>query len=156
MVITSIDIWTVVVPSLPGRVNSPEWVPEAGWDAMSKHILRLNTNTEFYGIGETGRGVSIEDVQVGAQKLLGRAPESISLQNIFEQRTDGCEQWLTVGSGPAYPAFEMAVFDLIGRLRRVPVHELLGGAVRDRIRVDYWMGSQTPALSRWFRNEVKG
>jgi L-alanine-DL-glutamate epimerase-like enolase superfamily enzyme len=30
--ITSVDIWTVVVPTIPGRVHSPELVPRAGWD----------------------------------------------------------------------------------------------------------------------------
>ena len=89
MKITSIDIWTVVVPSLPGRVNSTEWVPEVGWDVIPKHIVRLNTNTSFYGLGETNRGVKIEDVRDGARRLLGRDPETIPLQNLFEERVDG-------------------------------------------------------------------
>ncbi|MDP6039881.1 MAG: enolase C-terminal domain-like protein, partial [Candidatus Latescibacteria bacterium] len=144
MKITSVDIWTVVVPALPGRVNSPEWVPETGWDQVTKHMLRLNTDTEFYGIGETSRGVSIEDVRKGASLLLGKNPEYVTLQNIYEHRSDGTEERLEVGQGPAYAAFEIAVFDLIGRIREMPVHALLGGAVKDRVRVDYWMGSQTP------------
>ena len=51
--ITSVDIWTVVVPTIPGRVHSPEWVAETGWDQMPKHIVRLNTDTELVGLGET-------------------------------------------------------------------------------------------------------
>ena len=66
MKMTSVDVWTVVVPTIPGRVNSPEWVPKVGWDEVTKHILRLNTDTEYYGLGETGRGVPIEDVRAGA------------------------------------------------------------------------------------------
>ena len=57
MKITSIDVWTVVVPTIPGRVHSPEWVAKTGWDQVPKHILRLNTSTELTGIGETGRGM---------------------------------------------------------------------------------------------------
>ncbi|MEZ4683356.1 MAG: hypothetical protein R2932_55030 [Caldilineaceae bacterium] len=30
----------------------------------------------------------------------------------------------------------------------MPVHALLGGAVRDRVRADYWMGQQTPEDSK--------
>ena len=75
MKINSIDIWTVVVPTIPGRVHSPEWVADTGWDQVSKHLIRLNTNTEFYGIGETGRGIPIEAVRTGATKLLGKDPE---------------------------------------------------------------------------------
>ena len=148
MKITSVDIWTVVVATIPGRVNSPEWVPEVGWDRLSKHLIRLNTDTEFYGIGETGRGVSVNHVREGARLLMGRDPETLILQNIYEPRSDGSEEALQTGRGPAYPGFEMAVFDLIGRVRQIPVHGLLGGAVRERVRADYWMGSQTPEDGR--------
>lgn len=144
MKITSVDVWTVVVPTIPGRVNSPEWVPSVGWDERPKHMLRLNTDTEFYGLGETSRVIPIEDVRGGAQKVLGRDPEEMTLQNIYEARTDGQEEMLEVGQGPAYLAFEMAVFDLVGRVHKMPAHAFLGGAVRDRVRADYWMGSQTP------------
>jgi len=145
MKITSVDIWTVVVPTIPGRVHSPEWVAETGWDQVPKHLIRLNTGTEYYGLGETGRGEPIEAVRQGASLLLGRDPETVTLQDIYAPRSDGRETMLEVGQGPAYNAFEMALFDLVGRIRRLPVHALLGGAVRDRVRADYWMGHQTPA-----------
>ncbi|MFH1568210.1 MAG: enolase C-terminal domain-like protein [Gemmatimonadota bacterium] len=144
MKITAVDIWTVVVPTIPGRVHSPEWVPETGWDQVPKHLLRLRTDTELAGIGETGRGVPLDEVRAGARLLLGRDPERLSLQDVLGTRGDGTEEWLDVGRGPAYDAFEMAVFDLVGKARGVPVHALLGGAVRDRVRADYWMGHQTP------------
>lgn len=144
MKITAIDVWTVVVPTIPGRVHSPEWVAEAGWDQVPKHLIRLRTDTEHIGLGETGRGQPIEDVRAGATSLLGCDPETLTLQNIFAGRGDGDEEWLEVGKGPAYDAFEMAIFDLVGRARGVPAHALLGGAVRDRVRADYWMGHQTP------------
>ena len=144
MKITSVDAWTVVVPTIPGRVHSPEWVGETGWDQVPKHIIRLNTDTEYCGIGETGRGVPIEQVRDGALALLGRDPELLTLQNIFAMRSDGSEEMLEIGQGPAYEVFEMAVFDLLGRVRGLPVHALLGGAVRERVRADYWMGHQTP------------
>lgn len=144
MNITAVDIWTVVVPTIPGRVHSPEWVPETGWDQVPKHILRLRTDGEWIGLGETGRGTPIEQVHQGAALLLGKDPERIALQDIFARAAEG----LTVGSGPAYEAFEMAVCDLVGKARGVPVHALLGGAVRDRVRADYWMGQQTPEDSK--------
>ena len=55
----------------------------------------------------------------------------------------------------------MAVFDLVGKARQVPVHALLGGAVRDRVRADYWMGHQTPedgkrAVERALAHGFKG
>ncbi|MBI4531015.1 MAG: hypothetical protein HY709_05780, partial [Candidatus Latescibacteria bacterium] len=148
MKIRSVDVWTVVVHSIPGRVHSPEYRERTEWDEVPIYLIRLKTDTEFYGIGETGRGTPIEQVREGAVKLLGRDPEAITLQNIYELPADGTEQELTVGRGPVYHAFEMAVLDLVGRVRGLPVHALLGGAVRSRVRADYWMGQQTPEASR--------
>ena len=83
MKITSVDIWTVVVPTIPGRVHSPEWVAETGWDQVPKHIVRLNTDTELVGLGETGRGVPIEQVREGAAQLLGKDPGATDLAGYF-------------------------------------------------------------------------
>ena len=55
MKIASIDIMTVVVPTIPGRVHSASFGP-AGWDQVPKHIIRLNTDEGIYGLGETSRG----------------------------------------------------------------------------------------------------
>ena len=148
MKITSVDIWTVVVPTISGRVHSPEWVPETGWDQVPKHLIRLNTDSELSGIGETDRGVPIEQVADGASRLLDKNPETLTLQDIFAEPADGSESMLEVGQGPAYPAFEMAVFDLVGKARGIPAHSLLGGAVRQRVRADYWIGHQTPEDGR--------
>lgn len=148
MKITSVDVWTVVVPTIPGRVHSPEYAAETGWDQVPKHVFLIRTDTEFQGLGETGRGVPLEQVREGANRLLGADPERLALQNIFTGRADGNEEWVEVAQGPAYDAFEIAVFDLIAKIRGVPVHELLGGAVRDRVRADYWMGHQTPEDGR--------
>ena len=161
MKITSVAVWTVVVPVIEGRVHSPEYDTGAGFDVIPKHVIRVDTDTEFYGIGETGRGMPIEQVREGAQKLIGRDPETITLQNIYGPLADGTEKMLEVGVGPAYDAFEMAVFDLIGRVRERPVHALLGGAVRSRVRADYWMGHQTPedgkkAVARALEHGFKG
>ena len=73
------------------------------------------------------------------------------LQNVF--RTDPLkpnpespEDWeIDIGPYPTgYEAFEMAVFDLVGKRLGVPVHALLGGACRDKVRADFWIGHQTP------------
>ena len=162
MRITSVDVWTVVVPTIPGRVHSPEWVAETGWDQMPKHVLRLNTDTELCGIGETGRGLALDQVEAGARLLLGRDPETLTLQDILAAAPGGgSEEMPDIGSGPAYDAFEIAVFDLVGKARSLPVHALLGGAVRERVRADYWMGHQTPedgkrAVERALEHGFKG
>lgn len=144
MKITSVDVWTVVVPTIPGRVHSPELVEKTGWDEVPKHMVRLNTDTEMYGIGESGRGVEIDEIREAARKLIGRDPERLTLQNILEEPADGSEEMLEILRSRAYHAFEIAVFDLVGRTRGIPAHALIGGAVRDRVKADYWVGHQTP------------
>src|SRR5690349_10172430 len=113
MKITSVEVWTVVEPTIPGRVHSPEYVAETGWDQVPKHILRLDTDSELYGIGETGRGMPIEQVREGARRLIGRDPETLTLQDIFASPSEGDAEGREVGRGPAYDAFEMAVCDLV-------------------------------------------
>jgi muconate cycloisomerase len=45
----------------------------------------------------------------------------------------------------AHDAVEMALFDLAGKALGVPAHYLLGGAFRERVKADFWIGQQTPA-----------
>ena len=63
-----------MVPTIPGRVHSPECVPETGWDQMPRHIVRLNTDTELTGLGETGRGEAIEQVRGRSSLAAGQRP----------------------------------------------------------------------------------
>ena len=56
MQITQIEIHKVIVPMRPGTVHSPEWgKPE--FDEVPKFILKVHTDTEHFGIGETYRGL---------------------------------------------------------------------------------------------------
>jgi muconate cycloisomerase len=152
MRIADVDIWTVVVPVIPERVNSPEFgVPS--WPKMPKHIIRLCTDDGAYGLGETRRGCPREAVEAGAEALIGRDPLCIPLQNLplaqLEEPRHGSRAAYEglhgpEHSSPAYGAFEMAMFDLVGRALGVPAHSLLGGAVRDRVLADYWIGQQMP------------
>jgi muconate cycloisomerase len=152
MRITDVDIWTVVVPVISDRVNSPEF-GEPSWPKLSKHIIRLRADDGVYGLGETRRGCPREAVEAGARALVGRDPLSLPLQDLplvhVEEQFHGprvaYEGLYGPGrSSPAYGAFEMAMFDLVGRALDVPAHWLLGGAVRDRVLADYWIGQQMP------------
>ncbi|MDQ3701969.1 MAG: hypothetical protein M3442_13765 [Chloroflexota bacterium] len=152
MKITGCDIWTVVVPSRPGTVNSPAFGP-ATWDRVPKHIIRLRTDDGVYGLGETGRGCPREAVESGAAQLVDRDPLAIPLQEVPLSPTAAeaprpgrsYEGLHGVGHGSAaYDAFEMALFDLVGRALNLPAHALLGGAVRRRVPADYWIGQQSP------------
>lgn len=47
--------------------------------------------------------------------------------------------------GAAAAGIEQALWDIKGRRHDLPVHEFLGGAVRDRVRVYAWIGGDRPA-----------
>jgi galactonate dehydratase len=44
----------------------------------------------------------------------------------------------------AVAGIDQALWDIAGKVRGVPVHELLGGPVRDRVRVYCWIGGDSP------------
>ena len=45
----------------------------------------------------------------------------------------------------ALAGFDHALWDIAGKVRGAPVHELLGGPVRDRVRVYSWVGGDRPS-----------
>ena len=45
----------------------------------------------------------------------------------------------------AVAGIDQALWDIAGKARGVPVHELIGGAVRDRVRVYSWIGGDEPS-----------
>ncbi|MBN1399541.1 MAG: hypothetical protein JXA74_01815 [Anaerolineae bacterium] len=155
MKITTTDIWTVVVPTIPGRVHSASYGP-AGWDEVPKHIIRMHTDDGYNGLGETGRGVPREDVESLAKALVGLDPRDLALQQLPaamgtldrpSEETGYNRWWESAEAGPrrpSYAAFEMAIIDLLGRYYERPAHWFLGGAVRQRVPADYWIGHQTP------------
>ena len=109
MKITDVDVWTVVVPTIPGRVHSLSF-GKAGWDEVPKHIIRVNTDEGLCGLGETRRGCPLEDVEAGGRRLEGKDPLKLSLQNIFSEvaphrpKSQGTRSWEGPGGWPGGPA----------------------------------------------------
>ena len=137
MKITHVDMWKVVVPIKPDGAYSKDYLFEVeehgGFWEVPKHIVRLHTeDSGIVGIGATGRGCPAEQVAAAAATLTGMEVERIDLQALPMAR------WA------AYGAFEMAIFDIVGKQRGVTVASLLGTQVRDKVAVDYWSARRTP------------
>ena len=155
MRISEVQYWKVRVPMLPDTVNSPEW-GVAGFDEVPKYILRIRTDEGLEGIGETSRGEREEDVARWAAHLVGLDPLALNWQDL--QAPGGGFRLVGQDSAqypprpheprfawdPVYDAVEMAIYDLVGKALGVPVCQLLGGAWRDRVLVDYWCGRMSP------------
>src|SRR5687767_3835396 len=123
----------------PGTVNGPEpEYKETRWDEVPKYLVRLHTDEEIIGIGEASRGLPEETLVTGGRALLGQDLLELELAN------------LPMAPGGAYKALETAVFDAVGKAQGKRVVDLLGGAVRDRVEVDWWSGRRSPDdLARW-------
>ena len=98
-------------------------------------LIKVLTDSGVYGIGE-GYGSPAVGVKEGVLELrsyfIGKDPLEIdALYTGLGPRTDGSSHMLL----RAVSGIEMALWDLAGKLIGLPVVTLLGGRVRDSIRV---------------------
>lgn len=137
MKITHIETYTVHVPSHPLSWHSPEFGP-TGWDIAPIVVFKLHTDAGIYGLGEVARGIGADRAIAHSKPFIGQDPLSFNLQELPigdpVDRAPGI-----------YRAFEMALFDLVGKIRELPAYQLLGGAYRDRVLVSLCTGQMTPA-----------
>ncbi|MEU9834118.1 galactonate dehydratase [Streptosporangium sp. NPDC048047] len=110
-------------------------------------FLRIDTDEGITGWGEP--------VVEGRAATVAAAVEELSdyLMGADPLRIEDHWQVLTRGGfyrgGPvlssAVAGIDQALWDIAGKTYGVPVHRLLGGPVRDRIRVYSWIGGDTPS-----------
>ncbi|MBT3343570.1 MAG: mandelate racemase/muconate lactonizing enzyme family protein [Gemmatimonadetes bacterium] len=156
MKITRIDITRVHVPqrTMPG--DQPVETPNDGYVAtagLDKHIIRMRTDVGITGLGETWKGTPDAAVDAAARALIGLDPTRLSLlhlplpydDEIVNARDKGTLVAVApVAHNPSIHAFEVAIADIVGQAHGVPICQLLGGAVRDRVLVHYWSGRRPP------------
>jgi galactonate dehydratase len=109
-------------------------------------FLRVQTDAGIVGWGEPiveGRAETVRAaVHELSDYLLGEDPLRIE------------RHWQTLTKGGFYrggpilssavAGIDQALWDIAGKVHGVPVHDLLGGAVRDRVRVYAWVGGDSP------------
>jgi hypothetical protein len=133
-----VETFKVVVPMKPGTVLSENYerVPEirASWDfdSIPKFVIRLHSTSGLVGLGETARGESELALAQNCKFLTGRNILGLDFANAA----------LGLPQVSTSDAFEIAIFDLIGKTLGVPVHVLLGGRFQDKIAVTYWTGQR--------------
>ncbi|GAA3742401.1 galactonate dehydratase [Spinactinospora alkalitolerans] len=110
-------------------------------------LCRIETDDGVVGWGEPvveGRAATVRTaVHELAELLIGKDP----------MRIEDHWQVMTKGSfyrgGPvlssAVAGLDQALWDIAGKALGVPVHVLLGGPVRDRVRAYTWVGGDEPA-----------
>lgn len=109
-------------------------------------FVRVETDEGTVGWGEPvieGRAETVRTaVEQLGELLIGRDPSRI--EDLWQLMTKGS----FYRGGPilssAVAGLDQALWDIAGKTLDVPVHTLLGGHVRDRIRVYGWVGGDEP------------
>ena len=133
--ITRIETFTV-------RVPGKEYIYHGNLEISTfPHvILKVSTDEGIVGLGEAHAwpylGLPEEELGMMSDYFIGKDPLKINLQAICQISDTGAP----TRSGPA---FEMALYDLVGKLRGVPVWQLFGGRFRDRVPITYCMGDKS-------------
>jgi muconate cycloisomerase len=94
--------------------------------------MKVHTDAGIIGIGETGRGEDEAGVRRNVDYLRGKHTFDLNLNR------------LDLPSRAGYAAFEMALYDAVGKALGWPVYKLLGGLAQRKVLVGYWTGRKTP------------
>jgi L-alanine-DL-glutamate epimerase-like enolase superfamily enzyme len=153
--ITKVEIFQVVVPMQDDIINSPEFNPDvlSEFPKLPKVIIKLHTDSGLVGIGETPRELPNahrfgprgyrrkEDLSPGylGQGALENA-RHLEGQNVLDLNLPR----LVLPDDMTRHAFEIALYDVVGKAFGWPVYQLLGGLAQDKIYVPYWCGRKNP------------
>ncbi|MDQ1752132.1 MAG: galactonate dehydratase [Pseudonocardiales bacterium] len=109
-------------------------------------FLKITTDEGIVGWGEPvveGRAATVAAaVDELSDQLLGADP--LTIERHWQQLTKGGFYRGGPVLSSAVAGIDQALWDIAGKVHGVPVHELLGGAVRDRVRVYSWIGGDEP------------
>ncbi|MER6005618.1 galactonate dehydratase [Nonomuraea sp. NPDC051941] len=113
-------------------------------------FVRVETDSGIVGWGEAtceGRSETVRTaVDQLAELLIGR--DALRIEDHWQVLTKGS----FYRGGPilasAVAGLDQALWDIAGKHFGAPVHQLLGGPVRDRIRVYGWVGGDEPSEVR--------
>ena len=138
MKITKIETFRVRVPLHPVSWHSADidGLGGAWWD-FPIVLLRMTTDSGLSGLGEAPKGLPEGAIRRYAPLFCGRNPFEMN----WQQLPIGDHWSPEIG---AYEAYEMALYDLVGKALELPVYQLLGGAYRDRVQGALCSGQMWP------------
>lgn len=97
-------------------------------------FLQVQTDIGLTGLGEASHSLNdallLATIDLFRERLIGRSPFQIEAIRRDLSRLDGGRVTHT-----ALSAIECALWDILGQRLGVPIHALLGGALRDRVRL---------------------
>ena len=141
MKILKINAHEVIVPTHPEAIESkgmnkplhklPVGTKDAWsvqFDELSKIILKMELEDGIIGWGELYRGHNWDTVDGIAKSLIGQDINTFTLQSLpFHYSRE-------------YDGFECAIWDAYAKAHGLRVVDLLGGPVREKVKVGAWSG----------------
>ena len=129
---------------------------DAGW--RNYHFVKLTTEDGVIGWSEYDEGFGSPGVSAAIQRLSTR----VVGQNVFQHERIHAELFAATRPAAggvvaqALGAIENALLDAKAKLLGVPCYELLGGKIRDRVRV-YWSHCATWRINHpgWYRPPIE-
>jgi muconate cycloisomerase len=144
LVIKRFAFTEVIVPAKAGVINSDalakplHMLPvggKASWsvqfDTLPKLILKLHLSNGVVGLGEFYRDCEWGRVRAIAEALVGTDLRDLSLQK------------LPLPVSREYDGFECAIWDAYAKSFGLPLHALIGGKVRDAVKITSWSSHRT-------------
>ncbi len=113
--------------------------------SLTKTVVEVETDTGVTGLGEVADGDRSSDVAAMAERLRGLDLREITLaeQRVIPQML--YSPWNNaLASRRAFAGIEMAMWDARGKIENVPLHTLLGGAVRKQIPLTEYFAYRLP------------
>ena len=121
------------------------------------HLVKVETDSGLYGIGEAfNRDGILDHIRALEQTVVGEDP--LQVDYLFQKMAEaklGHGSW--TGSVPsAISGIEIALWDLAGKILKVPTYVLLGGKFRDKLLIYHDTGSpKTADPAAWVEEAQK-
>jgi muconate cycloisomerase len=152
--IERVEIFGVAVPLVgPGFRNA--YITKK---AQKSALVRLTAQDGSIGLGniDPSPGYSVETIEESLDALKGKLAGTVrSLDAANPHRVVEAMDAALLGFLDAKAAIEMACVDLTARRLGISVHQYLGGALRERVRFNAWIGIVPPEEAatearKWF------
>ncbi len=121
------------------------WITDLRCAVIKGHVvIRILTNVGVngYAMAEFTKPYLKPFVMFYKDYIVGMDPTDVSQVTMKIRRMGSFKPW-----GAAVSAIEIALWDIAGKVANVPVYKLLGGKVRNKVRV--YSGGGKPAMTRF-------
>lgn len=121
------------------------------------HLVKIETDVGLFGIGEAFNGDGVLD-HIRSLKDLVIGQDPLQVDYLYQRMVEaklGAGSWTgTLSSSIA--GIETALWDLAGKILKVPAYVLLGGKFRDKLLIYHDTGSpKTPDPAAWVEEAQK-